>query len=257
MNIILSCKIFLFSLKKKQSTHFWACLLLPLWSPLLSSSPMCVLHSTCITRICSLHKILQFYHHHHYLLKRFIAIEQTGIKLKKLFLTFFPLPLILLFPVLKLRSKINVTTSSHYTVISGNAIKMSIVKYWWTFMDFSWALLENSIRSPSPLASKTQYWLEHHKGAQRSHKSCLLHPGLLKCVAGEVSAVWGEEGTTYCSAAAINTAASCRPPEAPASSHTEPGPDQSEARSGLSDQSEGRLQHFPAEPLNTASLQAE
>ena len=121
-------------------------------------------------------------------------------------------------------------------------------------------MLENSIRSPSPLASKTQYWLEHHKGAQRSHKSCLLHPGLLKCVAGEVSAVWRRGrggGTTYCSAAAINTAASCRPPAAPASSHTEPGPDQSEARSGLSDQSEGRLQHFPAEPLNTAPLQAE
>ena len=173
---------------------FWAPLLLPLWSPLLSSSPMCVLHSTCITRICSLHKILQFYHHHHYLLKRFIAIEQTEIKLKKLFLTFFPLPIILLFPVLKLMNKSNVTTSSHYTVISGNAIKMSIVKYWWTFMDFSWALLENSIRSPSPLASKTQYWLEHHKGAQRSHKSCLLHPELLKCVAGEVSADWGEGG---------------------------------------------------------------
>ena len=57
-------------------------------------------------------------------------------------------------------------------------------------MDISWALLENSIRSPSPLASKTQYWLEHHKGALRSHKSSLLHPGLLKCVAGEVSAVW-------------------------------------------------------------------
>ena len=64
-------------------------------------------------------------------------------------------------------------------------------------------------------------------------------------------------GTTYCSAAAINTAASCRPPAAPASSHREPGPDQSEARSGQSDQSEGRLQHFPAEPLNTAPLQPE